>query len=823
MKLNSRAVCLLLFILMNSLLGHADQKRTFKVINASNQLSDNSAQVVVCTRTGRMIISTLGNINFFDGTSFSHIDTRSEYQYQLPLYKGNYHLYFDNKHHIWLKNGYSVTCVDLIDEQFVENVDSVIKNSLGCQEQVLDLFADSNNTMWLLTENGLYSVEHEKYYTVLRDRNLQELDVVGDSTLLTFYDNGDEVGQDLRSGCTIHRTRCYDWQIASTYSNTGLIYRYKDGFFLIRNGDSSSILLYFDLTTLQWQELKRLPYHMCGIARQNNKEDVIYIPSSYGYWTYDVSKKEFQHIEELKMLSGQELLTDCNTMTFDKQGGMWIGTEKRGLFYSRPLGSWFTTYTRDKPEALEYERLMQHLEQNITEFNGQPANCLFSDSRGWTWIGTNKGLHLYRTINSEPTIIDKSKGLLNNVIHSIVEDKDHNIWVSTSSGISCVIFEKGRELFVNSFNGDDNVPNESFINGKALCLDDGTIIMQSLDHVLKFHPKDFYVVNKRSPMMPHPKLIRLLVNGNFVVPKKEENGNVIIDRAISRAYEISLNAEQNSISLTFSALNYFRPIQTYYRVRVTGKGIQSNWKVYNYYNSIGIVDARGMLHLPLTGLQPGDYMVEVQASLFPDVWDDKPYGWTIHVNQPWWRTTGVFVGLLFLLFIFLSINFYLYSRNMKMRARRINEEGDIIRKVRTFVDRCDMYTNEQLRLTKEDVYGDIQGNRNQMSPEFIQLMITLMPYIQQHRNGDLSMSQMSQASNMDITDLYTLITGNLYKNPRDLIKMVRLQQAVELLRNTDRPIEDIARECGFASPNYFISSFFHQYKMTPKEYREDVK
>ena len=112
------------------------------MINASNGLADNSAQIVVCTRSGRMIIATLGNLNFYDGVTFSHISTRNDYQYQLSAYKGNYHLYFDLNHHVWLKDTHKVSCVDMMTEKFVANVDSVIK-TIGCKEPIMDLFTDN--------------------------------------------------------------------------------------------------------------------------------------------------------------------------------------------------------------------------------------------------------------------------------------------------------------------------------------------------------------------------------------------------------------------------------------------------------------------------------------------------------------------------------------------------------------------------------------------------------------------------------------------------------------------------------------------------------
>ena len=36
-------------------------------------------------------------------------------------------------------------------------------------------------------------------------------------------------------------------------------------------------------------------------------------------------------------------------------------------------------------------------------------------------------------------------------------------------------------------------------------------------------------------------------------------------------------------------------------------------------------------------------------------------------------------------------------------------------------------------------------------------------------------------------------------------------------------IEQIAQDCTFYTPNYFIGNFFHQFKMTPGEYRREMK
>ena len=111
-----------------------DAERVFYSYDASDGLADNSAQSILCTRTGRMLISTIGHINFYDGDTFVHIDPEEENIFPLPKYRGHYHLYFDKHHHLWVKDQRQVTCVDLTMERFVTNVGDILKE-LGMKER----------------------------------------------------------------------------------------------------------------------------------------------------------------------------------------------------------------------------------------------------------------------------------------------------------------------------------------------------------------------------------------------------------------------------------------------------------------------------------------------------------------------------------------------------------------------------------------------------------------------------------------------------------------------------------------------------------------
>ena len=48
-------------------------QNSFVTINVRNGLADNSAQTLFCTEKGRLIVSTIGHINLYNGDSFSHL------------------------------------------------------------------------------------------------------------------------------------------------------------------------------------------------------------------------------------------------------------------------------------------------------------------------------------------------------------------------------------------------------------------------------------------------------------------------------------------------------------------------------------------------------------------------------------------------------------------------------------------------------------------------------------------------------------------------------------------------------------------------------
>jgi len=789
-------------------------RRVFLVYNARDGLADNSAQTIHCATSGRVVITTMGQINFFDGNHFSFIDPSKENMYPLPSYTGNYHIYVDKYHHMWLKNTHTITCVDLLTEMFVGSVENVFRE-FGIDEEVMDFFVDGSGVVYLLTKKGLYSVESKKYYKVREKLSLQDLATYQGKYLLLFYETGVVDIQELSTGSTVNSCKAYDGENVQKYKNSSVLYSDDYMFYQIRNGSKGAILMSFNIGKWEWKTLMETPYHLNNLDKRGN---FLYIPCEYGYWVVDVESGRAGHVDELRLKSGRVINTDINAMCFDRQGGMWIGTEKWGVLYSRPFGAPFTAYTWDQPEAMKYDAIMANTPSSRT-FKGKTVNTIFKDSRGRIWVGTYSGLYLYQKESDNlPRSFTRRDGLLNNVIHSIIEDKDHNIWVGTSYGISCLKLDADGNLAdILSYNQYDNVPEESFVNGKALCLPDSTIVMQSLDHVVTFNPSQMTTLHMSYGFDLHPELVGLMVNGNRIRTGEKLNGKVVLDLALIRMKEFNFDYDQNSLSLTFSALNHFRPQQTYYRVRV--KEMDDAWKVMAPYNSQGLVDSRGQFHLPLPNLKPGTYTIEMQASMSIDEWNTEPHEWVIHINEPWWRATGLFVLLgLALLALFLW-NVYLYVRNANMKSRRISEEKVIIRRIKMFAERCVHTKDEIIAPMVDEISGGGADASNNLSEEFVQTMMKLLDFVDEKRISQLSMKMLSEKAGMELQKFYTLINANIYKSPRELVKRVMMNRAEEMIRTTGEDIADIAEKCRFYSPNYFIASFFHEYHMLPEEYR----
>ena len=101
------------------------------------------------------------------------------------------------------------------------------------------------------------------------------------------------------------------------------------------------------------------------------------------------------------------------------------------------------------------------------------------------------------------------------------------------------------------------------------------------------------------------------------------------------------------------------------------------------------------------------------------------------------------------------------------------------------------------------------------------MMMKITPRLLSAKQSELSIRELSNLAGMKPQNFYSLVNANIYKSPLTMTRMMMLKRAEKLLATSNKPIDEIADECCFISPNFFIALFFHTHQMTPLEYRQE--
>lgn len=107
------------------------------------------------------------------------------------------------------------------------------------------------------------------------------------------------------------------------------------------------------------------------------------------------------------------------------------------------------------------------------------VNCLFQDSKGYMWMGTQNGLNRFNGESFDVYSYNPadSSSISNNWIYAIAEDSDGNLWVGTKGGLNKYLRKENRFLRIAYTTGYSyDVTQYAY---EVLCLKNGKVLVNT--------------------------------------------------------------------------------------------------------------------------------------------------------------------------------------------------------------------------------------------------------------------------------------------------------------------------------------------------------
>lgn len=124
----------------------------------------------------------------------------------------------------------------------------------------------------------------------------------------------------------------------------------------------------------------------------------------------------------------------------------------------------------------------------------------------------------------------------------------------------------------------------------------------------------------------------------------------------------------------------------------------------------------------------------------------------------------------------------------------------------------------------ESISAEIQGDwligkdASTLSSESSTMLNRFREYVESHIMDDISLDDLAGALGYSKSKFYRELKEVTEYTPIDLVNLVRLHKAVNLMVSGHQNITEAAFNSGFSSPSYFSRTFLKYYHMRPKDY-----
>ena len=332
-------------------------------------------------------------------------------------------------------------------------------------------------------------------------------------------------------------------------------------------------------------------------------------------------------------------------------------------------------------------------------------------------------------------------------------------------------------------------------------------------------------------------------NGAFLIDLKQLNSNTFvpplvitgvskenspIDPALGQNDTIILSSRERDLTVWFSALDYNNTELVAYAYRM---GEDNPWQYIGQNHSVSFSQMR-----------PGEYKMTIRSTNSNGVWCDNERTITIIVTPTFWQTP--WAGLLLFLVVasVAAIVLYtlLYIKRIKRQQHDTMEAYLALLSERSEAatpdphplppspdtpqaDNVSPATMSVASAAETSATTHWEGRDGGPSPEEEELMRRMMTYIEKNiGNSDVTIDDMASAAAVSRSGLHRKVKHLLGTSPMEFLREARIRKAAQMLRDTNKPVTEIAYLCGFSDPKYFSKCFKASTDKTPTEYRNSI-
>lgn len=268
------------------------------------------------------------------------------------------------------------------------------------------------------------------------------------------------------------------------------------------------------------------------------------------------------------------------------------------------------------------------------KLNNNNVNCVFRDSGGRIWVGTNgSGLNMYDAGTDRFVPVHVDWNLPGDAVVGILEDKEGCLWLATNAGlVRLSLSDDLRHIGSRLYTSADGLQDNLFNRGAVAQAIDGEMFFGGPHGYNSFY--SFPSVG--DAFAPPVVLTDVRVTGRSWSELSPESRWKVSGQDPCFSRELRLDYRHNNFMIEFAALEYTSPDRNRYAYRL--QGFDDEWQYedasrrFAYYNN----------------LNPGRYLFQVRASNAAGVWSSPVTDVQVVILPPPWQTWWAYLcyGLL---------------------------------------------------------------------------------------------------------------------------------------------------------------------------------